>query len=207
MVYGNQQAEEIKTIKPRQFNLNLSDADYRRIAEKAACAELSVEGLLESFIGDLVSGTYSNGSDERMKAQEWYERCGYDSGFDEKYTLLHYLISEGSIDDFVREVEEFENNKDDIESTKKELEDPQEEWEQWTTGEDNHKAFNSLEEYKKSLEDEIKDYECFMNAAAETLDDYWQEYLQWTDTKEPDRKEEFKKVMDWYEKYILEGNR
>ena len=204
MIYGEQQQEEIKTIKPRQFDLKLSDADYRRIAEKAALAELSVEQLLESFIGDLVGGTYSNGSDERMKANEWYDRCGYDSGFDEKYSLLHFLISEYEIDDFIREVEEFENNRDDIESTKEELADPKEDWASWTTGLDNKPAFNSLEEYKKSLEEEIKDYEGFMNAAAETLDEYWQAYLKWTDTKDPDRKEEFKKVMEWHEKYNLE---
>ena len=33
--------------------------------------------LIENFVGDLVDGTYSNGSDERMYAQQWFERCWF----------------------------------------------------------------------------------------------------------------------------------
>ena len=34
--------------------------------------------LIENFAGDLVGGTYSNGSDERDYADQWFERCWFD---------------------------------------------------------------------------------------------------------------------------------
>lgn len=74
---ARQQAAEIATIAPRTLTLNLSEADTERIALHAAKAGMTVGQLLESFIGDLVGGTYSNGSDERDYADRWYERCGF----------------------------------------------------------------------------------------------------------------------------------
>lgn len=50
--------------------MNLSDADVRRLAEKSGEGGLTISELLENFIGDLVDGTYSNGSDERMYIYE-----------------------------------------------------------------------------------------------------------------------------------------
>lgn len=72
-----EQRKEIETIKPRTYSLNLSDADVERIAKSAGSYGLTVSELLENFIGDLVAGTYSNGSDERMYAEQWAERCWF----------------------------------------------------------------------------------------------------------------------------------
>lgn len=47
------QEEEIKTIKSRNYNLNLSDADVERLAEKALSYGLTAAELLENFIGIL----------------------------------------------------------------------------------------------------------------------------------------------------------
>ena len=60
-----EQEKEIQTIKERTITLKLSDADVERISNKAERHGLTVSELLENFIGDLVGGTYSNGSDER----------------------------------------------------------------------------------------------------------------------------------------------
>ena len=65
------QREEIETIKPRTITVNLSDADVRRLAEKSGEGGLTISELLENFIGDLVDGTYSNGSEERDELQEY----------------------------------------------------------------------------------------------------------------------------------------
>lgn len=65
------QKNEIETIKPRTITVNLSDADVKRLAEKSGEGGLTISELLENFIGDLVDGTYSNGSDERMYAEQW----------------------------------------------------------------------------------------------------------------------------------------
>ncbi len=76
-MYYHEQQEEIKTIKQRTFKLKLSDADKKRISDKAKEANMTVPELLENFIGDLIDGTYSNGSDERMYANQWFDRCWF----------------------------------------------------------------------------------------------------------------------------------
>lgn len=69
--------KEISTIKSRTYKLNLSDADVIRLAEKALNYNMTASELLENFIGDLVYGTYSNGSDEREYISMWAERCWF----------------------------------------------------------------------------------------------------------------------------------
>lgn len=98
------------TIKERTITLKLSDADCDRLLEKAGRCGMTVAELLQNFIGDLVDGTYSNGSDERMYAQEWFDRCGF-SMFPEE-TLLRHLLENGvDLEDFVTTYEENEEYK------------------------------------------------------------------------------------------------
>ena len=101
----NQEAE-IATIKERNIALSLSDADFRRLWEIAEKAGMTAGGLLASFVGDLVGGTYTNGSDERMYAQSWYERCGFSCTAPK--TFLLYLLKTGDIDGFVEAYREME---------------------------------------------------------------------------------------------------
>lgn len=65
------------TKKDRVFVLQLNDRDYWEIAERAAVAGMSVEQLMQHFIGDLVDGADTSGSDEHMLANDWFERCGF----------------------------------------------------------------------------------------------------------------------------------
>lgn len=96
----NRMEEDIKTIRKRQLEIKLSDADTLRLIEKAAGVGLTVSELLENFIADLVCGIFSNGSDERMYANAWFNRCGF--GMFQKNTLLHHLLKdEMDIKDFV----------------------------------------------------------------------------------------------------------
>ena len=67
--WGKEQEKEIATIKERTIYLNLSDADCKRISTYAAKANITVSQLLESFIGDLVNGTYTNGNAKREFAK------------------------------------------------------------------------------------------------------------------------------------------
>lgn len=92
------QEKEIKTIRKRTFHLELSDADIERLAIKAAQAGLTIEDLLQSFIGDLVCGTYSNGSDERMYAQDWYDRCWFGS-YAPATSLLQHLARNDAVNE------------------------------------------------------------------------------------------------------------
>lgn len=105
MNYRERQEKEIKTIKERTVKLNLSDADCERIARYAGKANLTVGELLENFIGDLVGGTYSNGSDERDLADQWYERCGFGM-FPEKTLLRHILENGEDMEDFITACDE-----------------------------------------------------------------------------------------------------
>lgn len=89
-MYYKDQKREIETIRPKKVTLNLSEADCRRISLKAANYGLTVGELLENFIGDLVNGTYTNGSDEREQAQAWAERCWF--GIDEMNPEISKII-------------------------------------------------------------------------------------------------------------------
>jgi len=99
MTNAERQNAEIATIRDRDIKISLSDADVRRLWEMAAKAGLTAGKLLASFVGDLVGGTYTNGSDERMCARNWFERCGF-SWLASK-TLLRYLVEFGELDAFV----------------------------------------------------------------------------------------------------------
>ena len=106
------QREEIETIKPRTITVNLSDADVRRLAEKSGEGGLTISELLENFIGDLVDGTYSNGSDERMYAEQWYQRCWFAMFSDD--TFLKFLLLWGDLDDYIDLMDEVESNKKEM---------------------------------------------------------------------------------------------
>lgn len=110
--YYEKQKAEIATIKERNFTLKLSDTDVERVFQKAGGAGLTVSELLQNFIGDLVGGTYSNGSDERDFAQQWFERCWF-GAFPER-TFTQYLIQTDQLD-FVLSL------WDDIQVAKEEL--------------------------------------------------------------------------------------
>lgn len=57
---AGQQQEEIETIRSRTIEVKLSDADVKRISEKAAAHGLTVGELIENFIGDGTAERNSN---------------------------------------------------------------------------------------------------------------------------------------------------
>lgn len=124
------QEKEIETIKERTISLKLSDADCERIARKAGLGGITVSQLLQNFIGDLVDGTYSNGSDERYRAEQWYERCWF--SWVNEDSLLHYLLDWGhDVDDFLTvydELKNFEANPLEYSEEVEELEEGEKLW-------------------------------------------------------------------------------
>ncbi|HEX2938874.1 MAG TPA: hypothetical protein VHO66_08145 [Ruminiclostridium sp.] len=95
-----EQQKEIATIKPRTITIELSDADVDRLCGKAGGVGMTASELIESFIGDLVDGTYSNGSDERDYAEQWFDRCGYDY-YTANPTFLRWLIELGDVNEAI----------------------------------------------------------------------------------------------------------
>lgn len=112
MSYGEEARKEAETVAPRTFTVNLSDADVKRLFEKAAEASLTPEELFENFVGDLVDGTYSNGSDECMYAQEWYDRCWF--SFDYFGSFLAYLVRECEYEDFIDSFDTAEESAEEL---------------------------------------------------------------------------------------------
>lgn len=106
------QAAEIATIKPRTFTLELSDADVKRLYEKTAADGITPAELLQGFIGDLLDGTYTHGSDERMLADNYYERCCYDIGLERDF--LQWALYEYRLDDITDLLEELESIESDL---------------------------------------------------------------------------------------------
>lgn len=173
--YGTQQQEEIKTICKRTLELELSDADVRRISKKAGAVGFTVAELLQSFIGDLVDGTYSNGSDERMYAQKWFDRCGFAMCSD--LTFLRYLMEwGGGIDEVITLWE-------DIQSAKKEI--------------------AHLKEHPEEAEpDEIAGYQEDIEYWKEQIDEHWNEYTEQKKEYTPGTfDEEMEKVLNWRQEY------
>ena len=93
MSWGEEQQKEIETIRERKITVKLSDADCDRLARKCGEHGLTIGELIENFVGDLVGGTYSNGSDERDYADQWFERCWF--GMFPEPTLLNHLLHLG----------------------------------------------------------------------------------------------------------------
>lgn len=171
-VAGEQQQREIATIKPRTITLKLSDADCERIAKKTGAAGITVSELLENFIGDLVCGTYSNGSDERDYALQWYERCGF--GMFPDATLIRYLIEDWQEDTFIEDLEEIQSMKDDIEY---------------------------YEGMKNPDSDDLSDLQCakeVLKEAESRIDEVYSDYVKWCREEKPQSKEDaISGVLAW----------
>ena len=119
MKFYDEQKKEIATISDRNITVRLSDADVERVSKLAGEHGITIEELLENFIGDLVGGTYSNGSDERAFARRWFERCWF--GMFPENTFLHFLICWGYIDDALQMYDDIAEHKNRITELQEEL--------------------------------------------------------------------------------------
>lgn len=208
-----EQQKEIKTIKSRTYSLNLSDADVKRIAKTAGAYGLAVSELLENFIGDLVAGTYSNGSDERMYAEQWAERCWF--SLDPEKNLVQYLCSEAwefDFSDLMDVLERIDDIKSDIELTESNLSNPDDKWKDLVYHKYNDDrtsyecipCYNSLEEYVASEKQDLVDYQEALKEALEELKEYRNSFDEYMDGKEYVWEEEIKKANLWYKENIAD---
>ena len=154
MNYRERQKIEIASIKERTVKLNLSDADCYRIAEYAGKVNLTVGELLENFIGDLVDGTYSNGSDERDLADQWYKRC-YFGMFPEKTFLRYLLENDEDVEDFITACDEKKYYEDHPEEYAEEIAEAKEDGETMLWFEQEYHSFTD-EFFEKNSELDIE---------------------------------------------------
>lgn len=61
-------------VRERQVTIKTTDKDFEKLQEMCCGYGITVGELLECFVGDLIDGVYSNGSDERQAAQKWFDR-------------------------------------------------------------------------------------------------------------------------------------
>ena len=61
-------------VRERQVTIKATDRDFEKLQDKCSEYGITVGELLECFVGDLIDGAYTSGSDERRMAAAWFER-------------------------------------------------------------------------------------------------------------------------------------
>lgn len=200
MSYGKQQKEEIHTIRERTITVKLSDADCQRLAEKAAEVGETVDTLIEGFVGDLVNGTYTHGSDEVDYAQRWFERSYL---FTCETTFLSYLIQYGEVNEIIERLSDIEDMKEDIAIFKEELKTG--ELAGGGTWEDLElhglgvvkPAYSSKEEWELSQRNSIEQAEAYIQDCETIINDYWIDYKKNWKVPDADIHREIDVIKEW----------
>ena len=152
--------------KKRAFTLELTDEDTAEFICKCYQDGTTPAEVLEGFINDLIAGSRTRGSDERMYAEQYYERCGYGFFFSGEYrTFTQWLLREYG--DY--SLKEIIDSLDDIKAFEEEI------------------AY--LKEHPDECEEgEIEDLEAEIKGSTEDIEWYYQEYTE--GTTKPDTLEE-----------------
>lgn len=59
----------------REIRVKIDDEELEELEGILERYDMTPKELLQGFIGDLIDGKYSNGSDERMLAEEYFTRA------------------------------------------------------------------------------------------------------------------------------------
>lgn len=163
----------------RTLQIRLTDEDVRKLCQKAGTVDLTAGEVIEHFIGDLICGSRTNGADERMYAEQWFDRCFF---VGPNMTFLRYLIAWGGLEDILELWAVLQDAKNDIAYYEKHPDEPE-------PGE--------VEEIREVLQD-----------CQEQINEYWNAYTQRQTEKEKGTfDEQMEKVLDWAHNYrTLQGN-
>lgn len=193
--------KEIETIRERKITVKLSDADCDRLARKCGEHGLTIGELIENFVGDLVGGTYSNGSDERAYANQWFDRCWF--GMFPELTLLNHLLCWGYDPEvYLDTLENIKTIKEDIEITEKNITAPGDKWKdieyrEYDEDRTDYVAtpcYNNVEEYIASERKCLEQYNEDLQYHEEKLKDM---RAEWKSEKEPNMDEEIELIKKW----------
>lgn len=206
-VSGERQKKEIETIRPRTIEVKLSDADVERISKLAGEYGLTVGALIENFLGDLVCGTYSNGSDERMYARQWFERCWFSTL--QEFNFLYFLISNGALEEVMEAWKGIESSRKSIVDAENAIADGMikgRNGEVYTwkdiKNRDGRPIYSSKEEWEAQEELIMQgELECIEEYRV-IIDNYWNEYTQtYRNTENGIFEEEMKIVLNCWNDY------
>ncbi len=128
-----------KSLK-RTISIRLYQDEVEELCRKSGKVGLSIGELFENFVADLICGTHTNGSDERMYIEQWFDRC-YFSIMPEE-TFLSYLLEMQEIDsvlecwEILQELKELEEpdcyDKEELEIQQNTLEEYFQEYRTYT---------------------------------------------------------------------------
>jgi len=163
--------------KKRAFTLELTDTETAAFIEKCFRDGTTPAEVLEGFICDLTGAERTRGSDERMYAGQYYERCGYGYFFpDDSRTFTQWLLyeyGEYTLKEIIDSLETIADAQGDISFYR------------------DHPEEEPGEGELEALEDTIK-------AEEETIGELYQEYT--TSTTKPEALEEgIKGVREYLE--------
>lgn len=103
--------DENKTLKERRLSLTLSDYEAEEILRLTISSGTTLEELLADFIGDLVNGYHSSGSDERRLAKEYFDRLSYPHSLQNQETFLQWSLKHGYFEELEELFKEYEDEK------------------------------------------------------------------------------------------------
>ena len=186
--------------------------DMKDLAKKAGAYGLSIGSLLGNFINDLVDGQATNGSDERMYARQWFDRCWF--GMFPEETFLYYLGVKGYLEEVLEAWRGIQTAEVLIADTEKAIEtgvmqtrDGQPyTWKEIVTRDPETdteaQAYSSREEWEASEREYIEQEQDEIAAYKEVLARCWEEYTEQGkgDYTPGTFDEEMKKVLEWAEK-------
>lgn len=185
----------------RKVMLHLEENDLKRLIYKAGAVGLTLDDLFTNFANDLIDGSQTNGSDEREFANDWFNRCWF--GMFPDKTFLRYLITEDLLESFNESYKSFLFNLQDIDKMKQEIQcgvmchnDKKYTWKDIVDG-SNNPCYSSLEEWENDRKENILDVEAENEFLAEELNTTWNNFTDWTDLTDLDRKAETQKVLDF----------
>lgn len=205
------QQNEIATIKSRTFHLELSEADVQKLIRKAGEQNLTAKGLLESFIGDLVDGTYITDDHAVEIANRWAEYRKFDYRYEK--SLISFLCSGewwgNDIEDFTKLMEEISNLKKYIVKTLDALVHPEDFFEDtYYVYDANSNAYIrcecTMEEHLADLQQELENYQEDLVNAEEELEDLKECFSRYMGKQEYSWETEYEKFKKWYEACQLE---
>lgn len=112
-------------LQQYKFTVQLTESDMKDFCELAYKNGVKPAEILAGFINDLVCGAYTRGSDERMFAEQYFDRCAY--GMFAEQTFCRYVLSCDNlellqialidIETLKRELEYYAENPDDPDGT------------------------------------------------------------------------------------------
>ncbi len=159
--------------KKRSFTLELTDKETAAFIEMCFRDGTTPTEVLEGFICDLTEAERTRGSDERMLATQYYERCGYGFFFSgEHHTFTQWLLYDYRMEDIAEAL-------DDIKDLEKEV--------QYLT-----------EHPDEAYEGELEDLGAQIADCKENIETIYQEYT--AEVKSPDSLEDgLKGVREYLE--------